>query len=57
MVQSQAIVVIDLVAELLVRSVGNDPEVQEARQLLDQLQLEGALSYISGLQNTAQVLS
>ena len=57
MVQPQAVVVVDLVSEFLVGAMRDDPEVQEARQFLDQFQLEGALSDIGGLQHTAQVLS
>lgn len=55
--QSQTIIVVDLVAQLFIGTMRNDPEVQETRQFLDQLQLKGAFADICGLEHTAEILS
>lgn len=56
-VQPQTIIIVDLVSQLFIRTMRNDPKVQETRQLLNQFQLECALADISCLEDTAEILS
>jgi hypothetical protein len=56
-VDAQAVVVVDLVADLLVGTVRDYAEVQETRQLLHQFKLEGALADVCGLEDAAEVLA
>lgn len=55
--QPQTIIIVDLVSQLFIRTMRNDPKVQETRQLLNQFQLECALADISCLEDTAEILS
>lgn len=55
--QPQTIIIVDFVSQLFIRTMRNDPKVQETRQLLNQFQLERALADISCLEDTAEILS
>lgn len=56
-VDSQAVIVVNFVAFVLVGAMRNDLEDEEAGQLLRQFQLECSLADIGCFQNTAEILS
>jgi hypothetical protein len=56
-VDSQAIIVVNFVAFVLIGPMRNDLKNEEAGQLLRQLQLECSLTYIGCFENTAEILS
>jgi hypothetical protein len=56
-VDAKTVIIVNLISDLLIRSVRNDAEIEETGQLLDQLQLERTLSNICSLEHTAQVFA
>jgi len=56
-VDAKTVIIVNLISDLLIRSVRNNAEIEETGQLLDQLQLERTLSNICSLEHTAQVFA